>query len=297
MVDESRSVCLTFDFDGMALWINAFGADNIGMISRGEFGATGTQRILALVKKHEIPVSFMVPGHTAYCYPDVIKRIHSEGHEIGHHGWVHENPSEKSLDEERRILERGFEALERVTGERPVGYRSPAWNLSENSIDLLLEFGLFYDASCMATDFYPYYLRKGDKISRTEPFIFGECSEIVELPASWTLDDWPSFDFVIGGFNTGLMPPSAVRENWQSAFDYMAANCPGGVFILSMHPQVIGHGHTLPMLEAFIEHMKATPGVRFERLRDYAARWKGANPLEQWKKENPHLAGTASYKF
>lgn len=295
MTEESFSVCLTFDFDAMSLWINAFGTDNIGMISRGEFGAVGVERILALAKKHDVPLSFMVPGHTAYCYPDLVKRMHSEGHEIGHHGWAHENPSDKTKDEERGILERGFEALERCTGEKPIGYRSPAWNLSQNSIDLLLEYEIVYDSSCMASDFSPYYLRKGDKISRTEPFVFGECSELVELPVSWTLDDWPAFDYVIGGYNTGLMPPSAVRENWQSSFDYMVANCPGGIYILTMHPQVTGRAHVIGMLDSFITHMKDTPGVKFERLGDCAVRWKTANPLEQWKKDHPHMTGAAAF--
>lgn len=207
-----RSVCLTFDFDGISLWIGTFASANISVLSRGEFGPVGVERLLALAKKYELPLTFCVPGHTAYCYPDLIRRIHAEGHEIVHHGWVHENPVNFSRDDERSNLERGFEAIEYAIGERPTGYRSPAWDLSQNSIELLLEAGFVYDSSCMGNDLYPYYLRKGDKASTTEPYIFGEVSELIEIPVTWGLDDWPAFDYFYGG-NDGLRAPSAVRRD------------------------------------------------------------------------------------
>jgi peptidoglycan-N-acetylglucosamine deacetylase len=295
MIEKTHTVCLTFDFDAMSLWIGNFGVGNLSMISRGEFGIVGVERLLALAKKHSIPLTVAVPGHTAYCYPDLVKKIHSEGHEIVHHGWIHENPVKFSRDEERRNLEKGFAAIEYATGGRPIGYRSPAWDLSANSNELLLEAGFLYDSSCMANDFYPYYLRKGDKPSQTEPYIFGELTDLVEVPVTWNLDDWPAFDYVYGQ-NTGLMPPSAIREIWQGEFDFMVTNCPGGVYTLTVHPQVIGRGHRLTMLDALIGHMKAASGTRFETVGGYVKRWKAANPREQWKKENPLRAGTNAYR-
>jgi peptidoglycan/xylan/chitin deacetylase (PgdA/CDA1 family) len=90
-----------------------------------------------------------------YAYPELVRRIREPGHELGHHGWVHENPQKFDRDGERRNLERGFEAFDKVVGERPRGYRSPAWDFSQNTIDLLREFGFEYDPSCMGNDLYP----------------------------------------------------------------------------------------------------------------------------------------------
>ena len=141
MARGSHSVCLTFDFDGMSIWIGSFQSNNPSMISRGEFALVGLPRLLALLREREVPATFFVPGHTAHAWPDLVAQIAEEGHEIGHHGWVHENPAKLERDAEIEVFERGFEALEHVTGERPIGYRSAAWDFSPNSIDLLLDYG------------------------------------------------------------------------------------------------------------------------------------------------------------
>ena len=292
MGQKTCSVCLTFDFDGMSIWIGSFQSNNPSMISRGEFGTIGLDRLLKLLGKRELPATFFVPGHTAWAWPDLVKRIADEGHEIGHHGWVHENPAKLELAAEREVMERGFEALDHATGQRPVGYRSAAWDFSPNTIDLLLEYGLGYSSSCMANDFYPYYLRKGDRWSTTTPYEFGKLVDLVEIPPSWGLDDFPPLEFV-WTTNTGLMPPRAVEELWREEFDYMVANCPGGVYNLTCHPQFIGRGSRITMLERLIEHFQQHD-VRFERLRDVAARFREENPLEEWAKANPHRTGATA---
>lgn len=294
MTDEQNrrlSCCLTFDFDAMSLWVGTFQSNNPSMISRGEFGAVvGLPRILDLLKRNEIRSTFCVPGHTAYAYPDLIKRIHDEGHEIAHHGWVHENPADFDRDGEKWVLERGLEGLEKAAGVRPKGYRSPAWDFGQYTVDLLLEYGFVYDSSCMGHDFYPYYLRKGDEWSTTEPYKFGEIVEIVEIPVTWGLDDFPPSEFVLGQ-NTGLSAPSAIEEIWRGDFDYAYANCPGGIYDLTLHPQVIARGHRMLMLERLIAHFKSHGGVIFETLGDYVERWKSNNPVDKWKAENPLYVG------
>jgi peptidoglycan-N-acetylglucosamine deacetylase len=288
--DRRLSCCLTFDFDAMSAWIGTFRSNNPSMISRGEFGAVvGLPRILATLERHGIRATFCIPGHTAVAYPGLVGEVHAGGHEIVHHGWVHENPADFDRDGEKSNLERGLEAIEEAAGVRPKGYRSPAWDFSENTVDLLLEYEFLYDSSCMGGDFYPYYLRRGDGWSTDGPYIFGEVCELVEIPVTWGLDDFPAFEYVPGQ-NTGLKAPSAVEEIWKGDFDYAYASCPGGVYDLTMHPQVIGRGHRMLMFERLIEHFGSREGVVFETLGDYAQRWKTHNPVDEWKVANPLYA-------
>ena len=206
MSEKTRlSVCLSFDFDALCGMIVE--SENPGVISEGEFSAVAIPRILALLARHEVVVTFFVPGHTALAYPHLVRDIRDAGHEIGHHGWVHENPALFDLDGERRNFERALEALDQVAGVRPVGYRSPAGEFSANSIDVLLEFGMSYESTFLGSDFSPYYLRRGDSWSKTEPYVFGEPCDLVELPFSWILDDWPHFDFHARS-GAGLAAPS-----------------------------------------------------------------------------------------
>ena len=289
----SATVCLTFDLDGMCSWITSWQSNNPSMISRGEFDTIGLERVLQLLRKNEIEATFFIPGHTIWAWPDLVRQIADEGHEIGHHGWAHENPATLDLAAEREIMERGFEAIEWAVDRRPAGYRSAAWDFSPNTIELLLEYGFLYSSSCMANDFYPYYLRKGDKWSTTEPYVFGEVTDLVELPPSWHLDDFPPFEFVWRG-NTGHMAPSAVQEIWQREFDYMVANCPGGVYTLTCHPQFIGRGYRIHMLEELVGHMRATPEVTFTSAGEVARRFKEENPRERWAEANPHRTGATA---
>ena len=287
------SVCLGFDFDAISLWIGSMGSTSPSMMSRGEFGAAAIPRILDLLKRYDARATFCIPGHSVYAYPDLVRRIRDSGHELGHHGWVHENPQKFDRDGERRNLERGFEAFDKVVGIRPRGYRSPAWDFSENTIDLLLEFGFDYDSSCMGNDVHPYYLRQGDKASPTEPYVFGQPVELVEVPVTWGLDDFPPFEFVWGS-NSGLTSPSDIEEIWRGDFDYAYRHADldgdGAVYALTMHPQVIGRGHRMLMLERLLQHMSGHDGVVFETISEFVDRWKAANPLDQWKTEHPEYA-------
>ena len=283
------SCAITFDFDAMSSWIGSAKSNNPSMISRGQFGAVAIPRILDLLDRYQVRSSFAVPGHTAYAYPDLVQEVHRRGHEILHHGWVHENPAEFDEAGERAILEKGIEALERVVGVRPEGYRSPAWDFSTRTVDLLLEYGFSYDSSCMGHDFYPYYLRRGDQWSLDAPYRFGETIDLVELPVTWGLDDFPVSDFVFG-MNQGLMAASAVEENWCGDFDYAYEHCAGGIYILSLHPQTIGRGNRMLLLERLLEHF-SKDGVCFEPMIDYVRRWRDENTLSDWVQQNPVITG------
>ncbi|MFQ5762233.1 MAG: polysaccharide deacetylase [Candidatus Bathyarchaeia archaeon] len=270
------AVCLTFDFDTFSLWLGTFGATSPAFMSRGEFGArVGAPRILSLLDKYGLKATWFVPGHTADTFPEAVKDVHRRGHEIGHHGYAHENPTKLTLEEERTMIERGLEALKRTVGERPYGFRSPAWDTSPNTISLLLEHDFIYGSNLMADDFRPYKLRIGDEVSMKEPYKFGKETKLLEIPPSWYLDDFPVFEFLwYPVWNTGNYPPSHVFESWKAIFDYMYEEVPGGVFVLTCHPQVSGRAHLVRNLERLIQHMHSHKDVWFARGIDIAKAWK-----------------------
>jgi peptidoglycan/xylan/chitin deacetylase (PgdA/CDA1 family) len=269
-------VALTFDFDAMSLWIGSFKATSPGVISRGEFAPKGVERVLALLAKHEIPSTFFVPGQTVLAYPDTVRAIVAGGHEVGHHGFVHERVTELSPEREREVLERGIEIIGDVAGAPPVGYRSPSWDFTEQTLDLLVEHGFLYDSSLMGSDFELYWPRTGDVPSPDGPYEFGTEVPVVEIPVSWLLDDFPHFEYVRGGLAT-MKPPSQVYEIWSAEFDFYAGLDAGGLcYTLTNHPEVIGRGSRIAMLDRLIAAMKETTGVRFATLGTVAAEWKAS---------------------
>lgn len=265
------TVCLSFDFDAISLWIGPMRAKSPSMISRGEFGAVGVMRILRLLEREAIPATFFVTGHTAETYPAQTRAIAEAGHEIGHHGYLHENPIDLFPEDEERVMLRGLAALDAVAGVRPVGYRSPSWDNSAHTIDLLLKYGFRYESSLMADDFTPYWCRTGDTIDPDGPYRFGQPVDLVEMPVSWLLDDFPHFEYIRlpNRVSPGLSAASKVEEIWRDEFDFMVRDVPNGVFTLTMHPQVIGRGHRILMLERLIAHFRAA-GAEFSTLSDAA---------------------------
>lgn len=280
MANHRATVCLTFDFDAISLWIGPFRATSPSVISRGEFGSVGVERILKVLDRAGIQATFFVTGHTADTYPESVKAIAAAGHEIGHHGYLHENPVALSREEERAVLEKGLTALDRAAGVRPVGYRSPSWDNSPHTIDLLQEFGFRYESSLMGHDFVPYWARVGDVIHKDRAYEFGRASDIVEMPVSWILDDYPHFEYVRteNRLSPGLSAPSKVEEIWRGDFDYMYREVDGGVLTLTMHPQVIGRGHRMLMLERLIDYFRGHDGVRFATLVQAADEFRETHP-------------------
>jgi len=246
-------VCLTFDFDAMTGFI-ARGMTTPTPISRGEFGLVGVGRILQLLDAHAIRATFFVPGVVIDMFPDACERIVAAGHEIGHHGYTHVPPAGLSREQENEGLAKGNASILRITGQPARGYRSPSWDLSAHTIDLLLEHGFVYESSMMGNDHTPYFARRGDQIRLEAPCIWGEPTRLIELPISWTLDDYPHFEFVRtpSFVMQGLMNANAVLQNWIDDFVYMQRVVDWGVLTYTMHPYVIGRGHRMLMLERLI---------------------------------------------
>ncbi len=265
--------CLTFDFDAVSGMI-AVGLRSPTPISRGEFGVVAVPRILDLLARYDVPATWFIPGHTIETYPEMSARIVEAGHEIGHHGWTHATPLSMTRAEEEAGLVRAIGSIERLSGRRPRGYRSPAWDLSEHTVDLLLAHGFVYESSMMGHDCSPYYARKGDVVTLEEPMVFGEETKLVEMPISWTLDDYPHFEYMRSAERTqqGLMAASGVLENWLGDFDYMRRHIDWGVLTYTCHPYVSGRGHRMLMLERLIAGLKEQ-GAVFLTMEDAVDEW------------------------
>jgi peptidoglycan/xylan/chitin deacetylase (PgdA/CDA1 family) len=276
-------VCLTFDFDAMSGFI-ARGMTSPSPLSRGEFGAdVATPRLLALLARHGIPASWYIPGHTLETYPGACARVFEAGHEIGHHGWTHVAPAALSRDQEEEGLERANERIRQLTGRRARGYRSPSWDLSPNSVALLLKHGFRYDSSMMGNDYTPYRVRQGDIISLESAARFGAATALIEMPVSWTLDDYPHFEFVRTQTSVlqGLMNADSVLENWVNDFLYMKDHLDWGIITYTFHPFVIGRGHRMVALEKLIGKLEED-GATFMKLEDAAGEFDRRNP---WRAE------------
>ena len=263
-------VCLTFDFDTQSGFI-ARGLTTPTMLSRGEFGLVGARRILDLLRSHGIRSTWFTPGFTIESHPATCETVVRDGHEIGHHSWAHVPPAAQSREEEEADLIRANAAIARLTGRNAVGYRSPSWDLSEHTVDLLLAHGFLYDSSLMGGDYSPYRARRGDRAVLGEPYHFGDETELIEMPISWSLDDYPHFEFVRTPQTvlSGLQSPRVVMQNWLDEFRYMKRSVEFGVLTYTMHPFVIGRGYRMLALEDFLTKL-IDAGATFMTMEDAA---------------------------
>lgn len=282
-MSKDVTVCFSYDFDAMSVWIANFRTDSPNALSRGEFGQVGAQRILDLLADYDSKSTWFVPGHTIEAFPGECQRLVAEGHEVGHHGYCHENPARLEIEKEQAILERGIALIKDLTGRAPRGYRSPAGSFSPHTLRLLIDHGFLYDSSMLGNDFTPYYCRDGIKAAIDTPYDFGKSVDLVEMPFSWNLDDFPFFEYTSSrrGISQGLADPARVYDVWAGDFEYLYTKLGKGVFILTMHPQVIGRGHRMLMLERFIKDLKSHGGVTFSTMGDFVQRWKAEHPFTE----------------
>ena len=249
-------VCLTFDFDTQSGFI-ARGLTTPTPLSRGEFGLVAAPRLLEFCRARDILGTWFTPGFTIESHPKICEAVVVAGHEIGHHSWAHIPPADQTREEEEADLVRANAAIRRLTGRNAVGYRSPSWDLSQSTVDLLVQHGFLYDSSLMGADYHPYRARRGDVAKLGEPFVFGEETPLVEMPISWTLDDHPHFEYMrIGGaVMPGLQSPRTVLGNWYDEWTYMRRTVEWGVLTITTHPYVIGRGFRMLALEDLVDKM------------------------------------------
>jgi peptidoglycan/xylan/chitin deacetylase (PgdA/CDA1 family) len=267
-------VCLTFDFDTQSGFI-ARGMTTPNPLSRGEFGAMASQRILGFLKSRGIRSTWFIPGFTIESWPQECAAVVAGGHEVAHHSWAHIPPATQTREEEEADLVRANEAIVRLTGRKARGYRSPSWDLSEHTIDLLLAHGFSYDSSLMGADYSPYHVRCGDVVELGKPYKFGKKSALIEMPISWSLDDYPHFEFVRTPqtVQPGLQSARMVMQNWLDEFLYMKQTVDWGVLTYTMHPYVIGRGYRMLALEDFAARL-ANEGAVFMSMEEAAAEAK-----------------------
>jgi peptidoglycan-N-acetylglucosamine deacetylase len=264
-------VCLTFDFDAMSGMISR-GLTTPTPISRGEFGAVAVPRILALLQKYAAKATFFIPGFTLETYPAQCESILTTGHEIAHHGWTHLPPNDMTREQEEAGLVRANESIKKLSGQYARGYRSPSWDLSPHTMELLLAHGFVYDSSMMGDDYTPYRVRQGDVVEIEKPMVFGAATRLIEMPISWTLDDFPHFEFLRmkTQLMPGLMNANSVIENWINDYVYLKDNFDWGVITYTFHPYVIGRGHRMTALQKMLDAI-AAGGAEFVTM-EHAAR-------------------------
>ena len=269
------TVALTFDHDAISDSIRR--GDPPVKFSHGEFGPrVGVPRILDVLAAHRIPTTWFVPGHTLVTFPETIDAILAGGHELACHGWYHEDFAELEPEAQGETIRRSIEAVRARTGAAPTGHRAPYWSLGHGTLALVEAAGFEYDSSLMSDDYRLTRVRHGDRHSLEDGTTWGEPGRLVEVPVYWGLDDWPLFEPAPG--RDGLSAPSRVLEIWLGELRYAHAHAPGGLLTVTMHPECIGRGHRMAMLETFITEAAALPGVAFDRLDRFVSRWSAANP-------------------
>ena len=263
-------VAIGIDVDCIAGWLGSYGGeDSRADLSRGiSAGREGIPRMLQLLEDEGVKGSWYVPGHSLETFRDEVKAVADAGHELGVHGYSHENPTDLSREQEDTILAKGIDLIEDLTGDKPVGHRASWWEFSENTADLVEKYDFLYDSSLMESEFEPSYMRKGDSWKKIqydqapetwmEPYEFGEETDVVEIPISWYRDDIPPMMFIKQpNYNMGYASPRMIYDDlYLKQFDFLNERRGAGVYTLTIHPDVHGKPHMIPLLEEFIQYVK-----------------------------------------
>jgi peptidoglycan/xylan/chitin deacetylase (PgdA/CDA1 family) len=250
------AVLLSYDVDNETVQGLRTGQVSIGPLSQGQYGSrVALPRVVELMNRENVPSTFFFPAWSLKIAPEQADLIQASGmHEIAVHGWIHELNTALDGETEERLLRQAVETITEITGTRPVGYRAPSWNHSPNTLRIVRDIGFLYESSLMADD-RPYELVQD-----------GEATGMVELPVEWILDDAPLFN----PRGNSYMNPRDVMQVWIDEFDKAWEE--GTMFLLTMHPHVIGHRSRIVALEGLIDHMQAKGGVWFG-THEEAARW------------------------
>ncbi len=275
--------CFGVHVDAVAGWLGSYGGEDSPCdITRGLFaGEIGVPRLLNLFHRYQIPTTWFIPGHTIETFPEQMRMVATAGHEIGLHGYSHENPIAMTPEQEEAVLKKSIALVTALGGVPPRGYVAPWWELSGETVRLLLENGIAYDNSRMDNDFHPFYARVGDSWTPIDyaqpaatwmkPLVRGEETDLVEIGANWYIDDLPPMMFIKKSPNShGFVNPRDLEQIWRDQFDWVYREYDYAVFPITIHPDVSGRPQVLLMLERFIAHVASHPGVRWVTFADTA---------------------------
>lgn len=295
-------ICIGVDVDAVAGWLGSYGGqDSPNDIQRGVFaGEIGSPRLLKLFERMGVPSTWFVPGHSLETFPDEMRQVVDAGHEIGAHGYAHENPIAMDADQERDVLLRSIELIEKISGRPPRGYVAPWWEMSERTAALLLEHGFLYDHSQNYNDFVPFYARAGDTWTNIDydgpaeqwmkPLVRGGEVDLVEFCGNWYVDDLPPMMFIKQSANShGFVSPRDVETLWRDQFDWVYRELDYGVFPITLHPDVSGRPQVLLMLERLFEYWSGYEGVEFVTFEMSAERFRRRYPFA--RPERPSSIG------
>lgn len=290
----SKNIQVAFgtDVDAVGGWLGSYGGeDSPDDISRGIFaGEVGVPRLLELFRRHGLTQTWFWPGHSIETFPEQFQACVDAGHEIGVHGYSHENPIAMSRQQESEVLDHCIELIQGRSGRRPTGYVAPWWEFSTVTNELLLERGIKYDHSLMHRDFEPYFVRVGDSWTKIDydaesahtwmkPLQRGEETSLVEIPANWYLDDLPPMMFIKSSPNShGFVNPRDIEQMWRDQFDWVYREMDQAAFTMTIHPDVSGRPQVLMALERLIEHISAHEGVTWSTFDDIADDFLARSP-------------------
>jgi peptidoglycan/xylan/chitin deacetylase (PgdA/CDA1 family) len=279
------------DVDAVAGWLGSYGGeDSPDDISRGLFaGEVGAPRLLKMFAEQNLRTTWFIPGHSIDTFPEQMKAVVEAGHEIGIHGYSHENPIAMTPAQEEAVLDHSIELVTQLSGKPPTGYVAPWWEFSNVTNELLLKKGIKYDHSLMHNDFHPYYVRVGDSWTKIDysqhpdawmkPLERGHETDLVEIPANWYLDDLPPMMFIKKSPNShGFVNPRHLEEMWRDQFDWVYRENEYAVFTMTIHPDVSGRPQVLLMLERLIAYIRSHEGVRFVTFDEIADDFKQRHP-------------------
>lgn len=257
-------VLLTFDVDGELIW-RSRDPESINMpvtMSLGEYGPKcGLPRIMNLLEAYKISATFFVPGMIAEKYTNAVMEIIEKGHEIGNHSYTHTYPYKlPDKNAEYEELRKTSEILAKMTGKKPEGYRSPAWEFSDFTVDILEKMQFLYSSNMMGSD-------------RIELLKVRDYqTEIVEFPISWGLDDAAYWLYSTRTQGKCMQPLKAVEEYWITEFDILyeefctekALGIDSDIcYVLTCHPQIIGRPARMTVLENLIKHIRQFSEIEF----------------------------------
>lgn len=280
---KSCAAMITVDMDSESgiLFSNPEAADQLDVLAQMAYGErTGVPRLLRIFEKRGIRATFYIPGFVADRWPDAVQEVVDAGHEVAHHGYLHEYLSQVSSDEvEEQILVRGIDALEKLTKQRPLGYRAPGFKMRHSTPALLAKHGFLYDSSLQDTD-TPYRLLTSDCV---------DAPSLVELPVQWQLDDWLYY-MALPGLKPGITirNPSEVYDIWAGEAQALADE--GGVFNLTLHPFCSGRAARAQAIDRIIETLMENDQVWLTTGTDLAQHVQ-SQPLQTFFHRPVHLSG------